>query len=90
MDEGLEEMWLGSAQGIQAIDAGEYTSHFRCISLFVSLLSPWLELLEDENSKKYVRPQKALKARVVSMIIYFLSKFMIFFFCFIVVFDDHA
>jgi len=39
-----------------------------------------LELLEDENSKKYVRPQKALKARVVSMIIYFLSKFMIFFF----------
>ena len=24
LDEGLEEMWLGSAQGIQAIDAGEY------------------------------------------------------------------
>jgi hypothetical protein len=23
LDEGLEEMWLGSAQGIQAIDAGE-------------------------------------------------------------------
>lgn len=24
MDEGLEEMWLGSAQGIHAIDAGEF------------------------------------------------------------------
>lgn len=24
MDEGLEEMWLGSAQGIHGIDAGEF------------------------------------------------------------------
>ena len=28
LDEGLEEMWLGSAQGIQVIDAGESMKHF--------------------------------------------------------------
>jgi hypothetical protein len=82
MDEGLEEMWLGSAQGIQVIDAGEFTSHFRCISLFVSLLSPLLELLEDENSKKHVHPQKTFDD-------YILSKFVFLLFCFIVVLDDH-
>ena len=25
-DEGLEEMWLGSAQGIHGIDSGKYSS----------------------------------------------------------------
>ena len=35
MDEGLEEMWLGSAQGIQAIDAGEFKKWCRCIELVV-------------------------------------------------------
>ncbi len=33
LDEGLEEMWLGSAQGIHAIDAGESMKHF-CSTCF--------------------------------------------------------
>ena len=38
LDEGLEEMWLGSAQGVQAIDAGEFKNRCSLISVYAFLV----------------------------------------------------
>ena len=52
MDEGLEGMWLGSAQGIQAIDAGKFAKYFcRCDQSILSFTSGlnWLKRRTVKN-----------------------------------------